>query len=338
MKFGSLRIRTIMVTALALGAQVALAAPVVAAAPRAAAAPAEVTLVAGVNDPKDPNIAVLEFLPEKVKVAKDTTVTWDIAGPEPHSVTFVPPGTTVPPSVETDDSLTFPTPATGAYDGSTLVNSGVQPLGAVTGVQKFSMSFGKTGAYTYYCVLHPNMVGTVTVTDDTQDSQQKITKTGNQQKARYLKEGEAAKAKLLRATPKSTKNSDGTTTYSVEMGASTPHTDVLAFAPTPRKVKAGDQVTFVNNTAAPHTASFGGPLVPTIPTADDVVNAVPGPSPQALAQGVYLNTGWLPPKSKQGPPLSARSYTYSVPAPGKYEYVCVLHLPSGMAAEIDASS
>jgi plastocyanin len=52
---------------------------------------------------------------------------------------------------------------------------------------------------------------------------------------------------------------------------------------------------------------------------------------------VYLNTGWLPPKTEQGPPESARSYTYTVPSAGKYEYACVLHLPSGMAAEIDAT-
>jgi plastocyanin len=336
-KFGSLRLRTAFVVVFALGSLVAVAAPVQAAAPRAAAAPTEVSLVAGVNDPKDPNIAVLEFLPEKVKVAKGTTVTWAIAGPEPHSVTFVPPDATVPPSTEADASLTFPTPATAPYDGTTLVNSGVLPLGPTTDVPKFSMSFGKTGTYTYYCVLHPNMVGSVTVTDDTQDSQQKITKTGNAEKAKYLKEGEAAKAKLQKAKPKATKNSDGTTNYSVEMGASTKHTDVLAFSPTPQKVKSGDQVTFVNNSAAPHTASFGGTLVPTIPTADDVVNPVPGPSPQTLAQNTYINTGWLPPKSKGGPPLAARSYTYTVPAAGTYEYACVLHLPSGMAAEIDAS-
>lgn len=337
MKFGSLRLRASLVVTLSVLGVLALAVPVQAATPRAAAAPTEVSLVAGVNDPKDPNIAVLEFLPEKVKVATGTNVTWDIAGPEPHSVTFVPPGTTVPPSTEADDSLTFPTPATAPYDGTTLVNSGVLPLGPTSEVQKFSMSFGKTGTYTYYCVLHPNMVGSITVTDDTQDSQQKITKTGNQEKAKYLKEGEAAKKKLTSAKPKQTKNSDGSSTYSVEMGASTAHTDVLAFAPTPRNAKTGDQVTFVNNSRAPHTASFGGELVPTVPTADNVVQPQPGPSPQALAQGVYLNTGWLPPKTKQGPPVSARSYTYSVPAPGKYQYVCVLHLPSGMAAEIDAS-
>ena len=133
-----------MVVALALTGLTALASPARAAAPRAAGAPPEVTLKAGLNDPKDPNIAVDEFLPESIKVATGTTVTWEIAGPEPHSVTFVPPGSPAP-NVETDDSLTFPTPPTGPYDGTTLVNSGVLPLGAATTVQKFSMSFSKPG-------------------------------------------------------------------------------------------------------------------------------------------------------------------------------------------------
>jgi plastocyanin len=335
-KVGSLHLRSVLVVALALAALVALAAPVTAAAPQQAL-PGQVSVIGGMNDPKDPNIAVLEFLPEKVKVAVGTTVNWTIAGPESHSVTFVPPGTTVPPSTETDPSLFGPTPATGPYDGTTLVNSGVQPTGNAEQAASFAVSFGKAGSYTYYCVLHPNMVGTIDVTEKSQDTQPSITKRAKSEQAKYLKEGEAAKKKLTSAIPKKTKNSDGSTTWNVEMGISTEHTDVLAFSPTPRKVKAGDKVTFVNNSTAPHTASFGGPLVPTIPIVPDVVNPQPGPSPQSLAQGVYLNTGWLPPKSEQGPPLSARSYTYDVPAAGKYEYACVLHLPSGMAAEIDAS-
>ena len=103
-------------------------------------------------------------------------------------------------------------------------------------------------------------------------------------------------------------------------------------------MKAGDSVTFVNNSKAPHTASFGGALVPQNPLAPEVQQPQPGPSPQTLTAGVYLNTGWLPPNTgATGAPLAARSYTYSVPDPGKYEYVCVLHLPSGMAAELDAA-
>ena len=112
MKVLTCRVRALAVSAVALGGLVALAAPVQATTPRAAAAPTEVTLKAGINDPKDPNIAVLEFLPESFKVATGTTVTWEIAGPEPHSVTFVPPGTAVPPSADQDPSLFSPTPAT----------------------------------------------------------------------------------------------------------------------------------------------------------------------------------------------------------------------------------
>jgi plastocyanin len=313
-------------------------APVAASAHDASEAPAELKLHAGMNDPKDPNIAVLEFLPEKIRVVTGEQVTWTFDGPEPHSVTFVAPGSPVP-SAETDPSLFGPTPATVPYDGTTLVNSGVLPLGAPTTAPTFSMSFAKAGDYTYYCVLHPNMTGTVTVGTDDVNTQAEVDAAAKKQSAKYLAEGRAAKKKLSAIKPKGTKNRDGSTTWRVEMGASTAHTDVLGFSPTPAKLAAGDSVTFVNNSAAPHTASFGGALVPQNPLAPDVQQAVPGPSPQALTVGAYFNSGWLPPKAgPTGPPLAARSYTYSVADPGTYEYVCVLHLPSGMAAELDVSS
>ena len=261
----------------------------------------DVKLKGGLNDPKDPNIAVLEFLPESVKVATGTTVTWKIAGPEPHSVTFVPPGTE-PPTVEQDPSLFTPTPATGPYDGTTMVNSGVLPLGETSQVLKFSMSFAKPGKYTYYCVLHPNMVGTLEVTSGAEDSQQKITKAGNAETKKYLAEGEAAKRKLLAAKPKQTKNSDGSTTYNVELGASTAHTDVLAFAPTPKNVKSGDHVTFVNNSSAPHTASFGGPLVPTVSIAPNVMSAVPGGRPRRSRRACTSTPAGCHPRPSRAPP------------------------------------
>ena len=313
-------------------------APVAASAHDAAEAPATLALHAGMNDPKDPNIAVLEYLPEKIRVVAGEQVTWTFDGPEAHSVTFVPPGSPVP-STETDPSLFGPTAATSPYDGTTLVNSGVLPLGQPVTAPTFSMSFAKPGTYTYYCVLHPNMIGTVTVGAGDVNTQAEVDAAARKQSAKYLAEGRAAKKQLAAVKPKGTKNSDGSTTWRVEMGASTAHTDILAFSPTPAKLAAGDSVTFVNNSGAPHTASFGGALVPQIPIAPDVQQAVPGASPQALTAGAYFNTGWLPPKGgPTGPPLAARSYTYSVADPGTYEYVCVLHLSSGMAAELDVSS
>ena len=64
MKLSSLRRRATFVVALALGSLVALAAPVTASAPEQAL-PTQLSVIGGANDPKDPNIAVLEFLPRR---------------------------------------------------------------------------------------------------------------------------------------------------------------------------------------------------------------------------------------------------------------------------------
>jgi plastocyanin len=314
---------------------VGVLAPVAASAHDASQAPSELKLRAGMNDPKDPNIAVLEFLPEKISVVTGEKVTWLIDGPEPHSVTFVAPGSAAP-NVATDPSLFAPSGTPTDYDGSTMVNSGALPLGTTAGT--FSMTFSKAGEYRYYCVLHPNMTGTVTVGGSDINTQAEVNAAALKQRTKYLAEGRAAKKKFSSAKPRGTKKSDGGTNWTVQMGTSTAHTDILAFSPTPAKMKAGDSVTFVNNSKAPHTASFGGSLVPQNPLLPDVQQPQPGAAPQTLISGVYLNTGWLPPNAgSSGPPLAARSYTYDVTDPGSYQYVCVLHLSSGMAAEIAAS-
>jgi len=64
---------------------------------------------------------------------------------------------------------------------------------------------------------------------------------------------------------------------------------------------------------------------------------IPGPSPQTLNATRSFNTGELPPNvpaSAAGgapPPEAARSFTFVVPDAGRYEYSCILHVPSGMA-------
>ena len=124
------------------------------------------------------------------------------------------------------------------------------------------------------------------------------------------------------------------------MGASTPHTDVLAFAPVPAAVKHGDKVTFVNNSMAPHTASFFNQTPPIqSPEEPAAQKPAPGASPQKLNAKDFFNTGLLPPNAPPGagPPVAARSFTFSVPAAGDYQYVCIFHAPSGMGGEIKAS-
>jgi plastocyanin len=303
--------------------------------------PKGIEVGAGINDPKDPNIAVLQFLPSEVTVAVGSDVTWQWDGTEPHSVTFLKPGQTLP-DPGSDPSLFAPTPATGPIDGTAFVNSGLLPLDA-NDVPPLTLSFAKAGTYQYHCVIHPQMVGTVTVTDDATaaDSPADVAQARAADTAKWLAEGRAAKAAFERSKPESAKNDDGSTTWTVQMGTSTAHTDILAFQPTPADVKAGDTVTFVNGSAAPHTASFFGtgaePITdPTDPKTDA---PAPGPSPQTLAAAGFFNTGLLPPDAPPGagPPLAARSFSFTVPDPGTYGYVCILHSPSGMAGTITAT-
>lgn len=303
--------------------------------------PDGIEIGAGVSDPDDPNVAVLAFLPAKVSVEVGTDVTWTWTGAEPHSVTFLAPGQVLP-APGSDESLFAPTPATGPLDGSTFVNSGLLPLGP-DAPPPFTLSFSKAGTYPYFCVIHPSMPGEITVTEagGDVDTPQDVAERRAADTAEYLEEGRAAKAELVDADPVTTKNDDGSTTWTVQMGVTTEHTDILAFAPTPAGVKAGDTVMFLNNSGAPHTASFFGegaePV--TSPLDPRVGPPAPGPSPQTLLAAGFFNTGLLPPNAPpgSGPPEAARSFSFKVEKAGSYGYVCLLHAPSEMTGLITAT-
>lgn len=324
---------------LALSAPVAGAAPGTPSRVAAAAASDAITIEAGINDRKNPTVAVTEFLPAEVSVPVGATLTWSWArAVEPHSVTFFPSGVTPPPP-GSDRALFAPTPPTGPYNGSTLVNSGLQPLGATP--PPFSITFDTAGDFPYYCVIHPNMIGTVKVVEGTEkvDTPATAKSRALEEGRRWVAEGRAAARKLAAAKPKSTKAGDGSVTWDVEMGTTTEHTDILAFAPAPAKVKAGDNVRFVNNSQAPHTGTFSGRQEAiTDPLAPETSTAIPGPSPQTLNSTDLFNTGELPPNAgNPPPPIEARSYTYLVPTAGTYDYYCILHVASGMASQIRAT-
>lgn len=293
------------------------------------------TVQAGINDPKDPTIAVLQFMPAAVNVAVGAPLTWSWTGTtEPHSVTFFAPGQ-APPTPDKADPLFSPTPATGPYDGTTLVNSGLQPLGPAP-AKPMTLTFSKPGTYTYHCVIHPQMVGTVTVGDTGAEPADVVKARGDAEMAKWLEEGRAAKAKLVGTPAAKTANSDGTTTWKVQTGVSTQHTDVLAFGPLD-KVKPRDKVTFVNGSGAPHTASFFNDTPPLQdPTDPKTLVPAPGASPQTLAATGLFNTGLLPPDAPpgQGPPEAARSFTFVAGPAGSFKYVCIFHASSGMASTL----
>lgn len=303
--------------------------------------PDGIVVGAGITDPDDPNVAVLEFMPEAVSVEVGTPVTWEWQGAEPHSVTFLEPGQELPPP-GSDPALFEPTPPTGPYDGTTFVNTGLQPLGP-DAPPPFELEFAAAGSYPYFCVIHPLMTGEVTVVEPggDADTPEDVAERRAEEQADWLADGRAAKAALVDQEPTSAPNPDGSTTWTVLMGATTEHSDVLAFAPTPAAARAGDTVTFLNASGAPHTASFfGDGAEPITSPLDPRTDApAPGPSPQALSAAGFFNTGLLPPDAPPGagPPEAVRSFSFTLPEPGTYEYVCILHAPSEMVGTLVVS-
>ena len=299
-----------------------------------------VPVQAGINDPQNRTVAVLQFMPAAVTVKTGTTVRWSWEGAaEAHSVTFLPPGQQ-PPSPEAADPFFAPTLPTGPYDGKALVNSGLQPAGPQP-AKPMDVTFSTPGSFTYHCVIHPQMVGTVVVkaSGTDLDSPSSAKKRGAAEQTKYLAEGRATKGQLEKAAPKTTRNADGSTTYQVQMGLSSAHTDVLQFAPAPAAVKAGDTVEFLNDSGAPHTATFFGTTPGIVDPSDPRVGPPSGPSPQKLNTTSFFNSGLLPPNAPPGggPPPQARSFSFVVPAAGTYASECVLHAPSGMGGTITAT-
>jgi plastocyanin len=80
------------------------------------------------------------YSPNPIQVSVGTTVTWTNNDSQPHTVTS---GSNGQPDNKFNSSPNF-TP---------LLNPG----------QTFSFTFTEAGEYPYYCMLHPNMVGTVSV-------------------------------------------------------------------------------------------------------------------------------------------------------------------------------
>ncbi len=80
------------------------------------------------------------FQPNPVQVSVGATVTWTNDDSQPHTVTS---GQNAQPD--------------GKFDSSPNFNPLIAPG------QTYSHTFTEAGQYPYYCALHPNMVGTVSV-------------------------------------------------------------------------------------------------------------------------------------------------------------------------------
>ena len=115
----------------------------------------------------DDDYAANVFSPKVIQVYVGDTVRWHIGGLlEPHDVAFGPkatldalaatlqlvvPAKAGPPTVEINPRLVAPTSG-ATYDGTGLAHSGFMAKGSPD--DRWSLTFTKPGAYTYYCLVH----------------------------------------------------------------------------------------------------------------------------------------------------------------------------------------
>ena len=118
---------------------------------------------------------VQRFLPERVTIRRGQAVTW-IWKTEgtPHTVTFLSgapapdiiipqPQASGPPRLQLNPRVLAPIGNTAPWTGSGYLNSGFLQPAQGRPAPTFSVTFGASGTYSYLCLLHEGMVGTVVV-------------------------------------------------------------------------------------------------------------------------------------------------------------------------------
>jgi plastocyanin len=303
---------------LAVVSVTALAVPVALGSNASAATASPVTwnVRVGAESP-DMAVSAMSFLPREVWVDLGDTVHWTAGSAEPHTVTFLAPGTSLPEFNPFDPSQTMPQ-GSSSYDGTGYTNSGIiatQPIFVFTNpASSYDATFTATGDFTYYCLLHGMMMtGVVHVRAAGTAypfTQQDYNRVGNQQAAADLLAGRTAYRQANQA--------HAITSSEVLVGIDGQGFGVSRFVRDNVVVHVGETVTFYTaGPGAPHTVTFGHepPGLAILAPSGDPTNY----------NGGDLNSGVLAP----GVP-----FTVTFTAVGKYHYICAIHDDMGMVGDV----
>jgi len=330
------------------------------AAPALAEAPTTFTVLAGGESAPENLVEVNAFLPGDVTVNVGDTVTWEIEGF--HTVTFPGPGAPPPfivpapaggpsPLMLNPDAVN---PAGGStYDGTEMASSGNPALlggpppegGEDAGPPPpapYSLTFTKAGTFSYVCLVHPEMVGTVTVQEsgDLPMVAEDVSAAGMAQRDELI-QGVIAKEAAANANP----------AQPVMAGVRSGLAESLHFGPNNLTVNVGDTVTWTTDTQDPHTVTFlsgADPLQDIIVQPQD--NGPPlfflGPQvAQPMGGREYdgtgiVNSGLLSTYPMAPGQPAPYSFQLTFTAPGTYSYYCVIHGPmmSGTITVLEAGA
>ena len=261
-----------------------------------------------------PNDAIqgMAFLPGTIWINKGDKIVWTAKAGEIHTVTFLATGQPLLPFNPFSNADLLPTSGT-SYDGVSYFNSGVmtdEPDSGFPSQTTYSLTFDKTGNFTYWCLVHGMvMKGVVHVRAAGTHypfSQEQYNHESAEKKAAILRDGRHLWAETA----------EHATNHKVFAGADDGTAMVMRFINANVTIRKGTSVTFVNNgMAAPHTITFG-PEQPNI--------FVPYGHPTNFT-GQQLNSGIMPPGS---------TFTVTFKKAGTFHYICGLHDFLGMAGTV----
>jgi plastocyanin len=217
-------------------------------------------------------------------------------------------------------------PALLARSKGTTYNGSARLVSGLGQSKPFNIKFTKTGSFTFYCDVHPGMVGTIVVKakSATIPTAKQDTAAANAQVTADVK---AAKALPKTKIPANT----------VSLGETAPGgVELFSMFPARLTVNAGTTVTFTmsKHSFESHTATFGpqsylGPLEQSFAAKISATAAFPSDpvqpitlTPTSHGNG-FANTGVLDAvaATKTLPSSSKINFT----TPGTYRFVCLIH-------------
>jgi plastocyanin len=254
----------------------------------------------------------MAFLPGTIWINKGDKVVWKAKAGEIHTVTFLATGQPLLPFDPFNPMDLLPQGGT-SYDGVSYFNSGVMTDESDSGFpsqRTYSLTFNKTGNFTYWCLVHGTMMkGVVHVRAAGTRypfSQEQYNHQSAVKKAAILRDGRHLWAETA----------EDATNHKVFTGADDGTAMVMRFINAHVTIRKGSSVTFVNNgMAAPHTVTFG-PEQPNI--------FVPYGDPTNFT-GQQLNSGIMVPGS---------TFKVTFNKAGTFSYICGLHDYLGMVGTV----
>lgn len=271
------------------------------------------------------------FLPRDLTVNVNDTITWNVRSGEFHTVTFLS-GAAAPPLITFGPGGPQFNPAAVApsggpsYDGTGIANSGLLFPG-----QPYQLAFTHAGTYSFLCLIHAGMAGTVHVQDA--GSAYPATQAEYDTASRVAANRLLARGRMLAARTLAHERSSGAGQVAAGTGAAADSVGSLAimrFLPRRIVVHAGESVAWTNHDPeTPHTITFGaeppgGPLGAFAPSGAAVPGHATLSSPDEAANSGVIGAG-LP---------FGTTFTATFTSPGTYRYICALHDDLGMTGTI----